>query len=453
MGAMRKLARQVLAFTVVGLLGTATYLALFVVLRGLGGQPASLLARLLVALPTSWVNARVTFGSRVAVHRAYAAGLAGLFVGAVLAAVTLLVLSRVDPHPTRVAELAALGATQLAAAAIRFAALRQVALTGAPQQSHQSHLAACSMVKEPQEDADRLLVTVGASMTSLLANPVLHLPRSADVALAPLELLLFSTDSVLVAEATAAGIDGFIVDWERRGKSRRQAGEGTQINEDTLEDLVRVRAATRRTVLCRIDGYGPWTAHQVERAIEAGADELLLPMVRNPQQVDRTLEHVAGRCSLGILIETQDGVQQAAQLARRPLSRVYVGLNDLRIDRGSASLFQPLVDGTVDEVRADVDPVPFGVAGLTLPDRGAPVPSRLLAAELVRLRASFTFLRRSFLADTAGRPLAPAVTQIRAALAQQAEVPLRQRRADRAALRSAVPADPPAFELSRRSVA
>ena len=290
-------------------------------------------------------------------------------------------------------------------------------------------------------------------MTALLSNPVRHLPRTVATAFAPLELLLFSTDPVLVAEATTAGIDGFIVDWERRGKSRRQAGEGTQINEDTLDDLVRVRAATRRPVLCRIDGYGPWTAQQVERAIEAGADELLLPMVRNPQQVDRTLDHVADRCSLGILIETREGVRQAAQLARRPLSRVYVGLNDLRIDRGSASLFQPLVDGTVDRGRADVGPVPFGVAGLTLPDRGTPVASRLLAAELVRQQASFTFLRRSFLADTAGRPLAPAVTQIRAALAQLSDAPLRQRRADRAALRSTVPADRSAPLLGRRSVA
>jgi hypothetical protein len=92
---------------------------------------------------------------------------------------------------------------------------------------------------------------------------------------------------------------------------------------------------------------------------------------------------------------------------------VYVGLNDLRIDRGSNDLFEPLIDGTVERIRAHVDGPRFGVAGLTLPDRGAPVPSRLLAAELIRLRADFTFLRRSFLADTAGRPLGPALAAIR----------------------------------------
>jgi hypothetical protein len=125
-------------------------------------------------------------------------------------------------------------------------------------------------------------------------------------------------------------------------------------------------------------------------------------MVRTPEQVDRTLDLVAGRCGLGILIETQDAVERAAALAARPLSRVYVGLNDMRIDRCSTELFRPLVDGTVDAVRAEVAQ-PFGVGGLTLPGRGYPVSADLLAAELVRTGADFTFLRRSFTADMAGR--------------------------------------------------
>ena len=126
----------------------------------------------------------------------------------------------------------------------------------------------------------------------------------------------------------------------------------------------------------------------------------------------------AGRAGLGILVETQDAVRVAGELARRPLSRMYVGLNDLRIDRRATCLFTPMVDGTVERVRAHAGAIPFGVAGLTLPGRGTPVPSRLLAAELARVQASFTFLRRSFLADTAGRPLAPAVAEIGRHLAE-----------------------------------
>jgi len=216
------------------------------------------------------------------------------------------------------------------------------------------------------------------------------------------DLFLFTVDADWGRDVVAAGAAGIVVDWERRGKARRQAGEGTQINGDTFEDLVRMRAATPGRLLCRINGFGAWTAGEVADAVAAGADEILLPMVRSTDQVDRTLDLVAGRCGLGILIETQDAVESAAAMATRPLSRVYVGLNDLRIDRRSTELFRPLVDGTVDAVRAVV-PQPFGVGGLTLPGGGFPVSSDLLAAELVRTGADFTFLRRAFTADMAGR--------------------------------------------------
>ena len=233
--------------------------------------------------------------------------------------------------------------------------------------------------------------------------------------LTPVDLLLFTVDPGFGRDVVAAGAAGIVVDWERRGKARRQAGEGTQINADTLEDLVRMRAATDGRLLCRVNGAGPWTAGEVEDALAAGADEILLPMVRTAEEVDRTLDLVAGRCGLGILVETQDAVDRVAELARRPLSRIYVGLNDLRIDRRSAELFRPLVDGTVDAVRAAVSQ-PFGVGGLTLPGGGFPVPGVLLAAELVRLRTHFTFLRRSFTADMAGRDPFVEVPRLLAAL-------------------------------------
>ncbi len=226
-----------------------------------------------------------------------------------------------------------------------------------------------------------------------------------------MDLLVFTVDPDRADEVVRAGAAGVIVDWERRGKARRQQGEGTQINEDTLDDLVRVRAATGGRVVCRVNGAGPWTAEEVDLAVAAGADEVLLPMARTVDDVDLALDAAAGRCGVGILVETQDAVDRVDELVRRPLARVYLGLNDLRIDRGSDALFEPLVDGTVDAVRSAVT-VPFGVAGLTRPDAGSPVPSRLLAAELARLDASFTFLRRSFHTDTAGRDLSVEVPRI-----------------------------------------
>jgi hypothetical protein len=236
------------------------------------------------------------------------------------------------------------------------------------------------------------------------------------------DLYLFSVDERWGADVVAAGAAGIVVDWERRGKARRQLGEGTQINADTPADLARMRAATDGRLLCRINGFGAWTAAEVDVAVGCGADEIMLPMVRTTDEVDRTLDLVAGRCGLGILIETQDAVRRAAELARRPLSRIYVGLNDLRIDRRSDQLFRPLVDGTVEDVRARVSQ-PFGVGGLTLPGGGFPVPGDLLAAELVRLATDFTFLRRSFTADMAGRDPFTEVPRLLASLAALRSAP------------------------------
>jgi hypothetical protein len=210
------------------------------------------------------------------------------------------------------------------------------------------------------------------------------------------------------------GATGVIVDWERRGKRRRQAACDTQINADTPDDLAAVRAATGGRVVCRVNGWGRWSPGEIDLALTLGADEVLLPMVRRSDEVDAALECVAGRCGLGILVETSDAVRRADELLQRPLRRVYVGLNDLMIDRGSGPLFAALVDGTVERLSQSTAAagIPFGVAGLTVPEGGHPVPCRLLAGELARLGASFTFLRRSFYADTAGRDVGAEVPRV-----------------------------------------
>ena len=231
----------------------------------------------------------------------------------------------------------------------------------------------------------------------------------------PFELLLFTTSVPVVSAAAAAGIDAIVVDWEARGKDVRQVGADTQINHDTLEDLERVRAVTAGTVICRINGPDVTTREEIEAAILAGADELLVPMVRHVDQVRRIHDLVAGRCGVGILVETNEAVSRASELGRLPLSRVFVGMNDLAIERGTPSIFTSLTDGTIDQVRQPFV-VPFGFGGLTLPHRGFPVPCHLLIGEMVRLRCSFSFLRRSFLRDVPLDRFDGAVADIRAAL-------------------------------------
>ncbi|GAA4868760.1 aldolase/citrate lyase family protein [Actinomycetospora straminea] len=261
-----------------------------------------------------------------------------------------------------------------------------------------------------------------------------------------MDLFVFSTSGPDVARLVGGGAAGAVIDWERRGKARRQLGEDTQINHDTPRDLRAVRAATTARVVCRINPVGRWTAGEVRRAVALGADEVLVPMLRRPDEVAHVVDLAAGRCGVAAMVETQDAVEAVDALVARPLARVYVGLNDLRIDRGArAGLFEPMVDGTVEHVRARVAAAghPFGVAGLTRPDAGHPVPSALLMAEMDRLGVDFTFLRRSFHADTADRDPAAEIGRIHAALALASTRDARRRAEDRAAFARAIAAAAP----------
>jgi len=216
------------------------------------------------------------------------------------------------------------------------------------------------------------------------------------------DLFLFSTDVEAIEPAVAAGVAGVVVDWERVGKRHRQSGADTQIGEDTAADLARVRAATAARVLCRVDNVRDLLPDQIEAAIAGGADEILLPMVRSAREIEDVLRQVDGRSDVGALIETVAALGELSEIATLPLARVYVGLNDLAIERRSTTIFAPLVDGTLDRIRRHFA-VPFGFGGLTVTDLGAPIACRLLIGEMARLGCAFTFLRRSYHADVRDR--------------------------------------------------
>lgn len=222
---------------------------------------------------------------------------------------------------------------------------------------------------------------------------------------ASIDLLLFTTDLAEARHSLDAGIDGFVIDWETAGKHDRQRGVDTEINSDTAEDVERLRSIRGARRFCRINRFGEWTPREIDEAIAAGATHLLLPMVETPREVEAYLRLVDARVHAGILVETRAACDAAPELAKLPLDRVYVGLNDLSISRRSPTLFEPFIDGLALALRECFEGTPFGIGGLTVVDRGAPVPALLLMSELARHDCHFTFLRRSFKRDVAGRDL------------------------------------------------
>lgn len=217
-----------------------------------------------------------------------------------------------------------------------------------------------------------------------------------------ISLLLFARQKKTIQNAIDQGLVEFMVDCEWRGKVRRQKGADTDTSYVSFEQLYELTSIPKAKINCRINGFGPWTDEEIETAVEAGVNRLFLPMVRSVSEVEYFLEKVNNRVKPIILVETDEAVKIATDLAKLPLAGIYVGLNDLAISRGSKVIFEPLLDGTMEHLREVFDNIAFGFGGVTLLGHGHPCPVEFLLTEMHRLQCSFSFLRRSFYRDIKG---------------------------------------------------
>jgi putative flippase GtrA len=124
-GAPRSLLGQALHFAAIGVFSTLAYLALFLLLRPLGAQPANLIALLTTALANTAANRRFTFGVRgsAGAARHQFEGLVVFAVGLALTSGALAMLHGLT-EPPRLVELTVLVLANLAATVVRFVLLR-----------------------------------------------------------------------------------------------------------------------------------------------------------------------------------------------------------------------------------------------------------------------------------------------------------------------------------------
>jgi hypothetical protein len=228
-----------------------------------------------------------------------------------------------------------------------------------------------------------------------------------------LEFVLFAKQPADVRRALDAGIESFMIDWEYRGKAERQLERDTEINRDSPEDLARLNELGCPKRYCRVNAMGDRTESEVELAVGAGATHIFLPLCESREEIRRFIAMIGDRAKACILVETDRAVENASEIAKEPVDMVYVGLNDLAISRHSRSIFEAVADRTVEKMAEIFSDRPFGFGGLTVVDGGSPVPCAYLMAEMTRLRTRFSFLRRSFKRDIAGRDMKREVATMR----------------------------------------
>ena len=152
------------------------------------------------------------------------------------------------------------------------------------------------------------------------------------------------------------------------------------------------------TVFVRVNNEAALLAADVSAAVAAGADGIVLPKVESPrqlEQLDATLardEHFAGRPQQGVrllvLIETPEGVVQAASIARASTRLVAMcfGAEDfstaMGIDPLQEGMSWPAQAVAVAAVAAGIHPL--GLAG-TVGDFSNPLAYRELAVHAKRI--------------------------------------------------------------------
>lgn len=203
----------------------------------------------------------------------------------------------------------------------------------------------------------------------------------------------------LAAFAVREGVDRIFVDLEVLGKDERQGHLNTVISRHTFDDLRRVRAAAPSAeLMARLNPVNPETRNEVDQAIEAGAQILMLPMFRGPEEVQAFADITGGRARICLLAETRGAIETIGACAAVPgVDEIHIGLNDLSLDLKLPFMFQPLAMGLVDRAAEQIRAAskPFGIGGLARVDEGL-LPARWILGEHARLGSSAAILSRTF---------------------------------------------------------
>lgn len=218
--------------------------------------------------------------------------------------------------------------------------------------------------------------------------------------------LMYITNSPEIAQiAETAGVDRIFIDLEYIGKTDRQGKMDTVQSNHTLEDVKRVsEAITTAELLVRINPIHDATdeycssEEEIDKAIENGAEMLMLPFFKTLDEAKRFLSAVNKRVKTMLLIETPEAVEIIDDILELDgIDCIHIGLNDLSLGYGKKFMFELLSDGTVERLCAKIREkgIPYGFGGIASLGKGM-IPAEMVIKEHYRLGSTCAILSRSF---------------------------------------------------------
>ena len=205
--------------------------------------------------------------------------------------------------------------------------------------------------------------------------------------------------------AQESGVDRIFIDMEYLGKETRQGGMDTVKSCHTIKDIENLRPLLNSSkLLVRVNpiheemGEIESSKVEIDNAIKAGADILMLPMIKTKEEVQKFVEFVDGRAKTMLLIETAEANENIDQILQvKGIDEIHIGLNDMHLAYKKHFMFELLIDGTVERLckKFRDKNIPYGFGGIARLGYGM-LPAENVIIEHYRLGSTRAILSRSF---------------------------------------------------------
>ena len=220
-----------------------------------------------------------------------------------------------------------------------------------------------------------------------------------------LKLMYITNRPEIATIVENAGVERTFVDMEYIGKSIRQGGMDTVQSHHTIEDIRAVKKVLKASqVMVRCNPIHEATneyvssKEEIDAAINAGADILMLPYFKTPKEVEKFVRFVDGRVKTLPLVETTQAVDSIDDILQIDgIDEIFIGLNDLSLGYGMKFMFELLTNGMVERLceKFKKKGIPYGFGGIASLGKGM-LPSEKVIVEHYRLGSTCAILSRSF---------------------------------------------------------
>lgn len=214
-----------------------------------------------------------------------------------------------------------------------------------------------------------------------------------------LTLMYITNDPAIALIAEKNGVQRIWIDLETLGKEKRQHNIDSVKSHHTINDIETISGLlTVSELLVRINPIHPGSKSEIDKVISAGADMIMLPMWKTPEEVKDFLDMVNGRVKTTLLLETKEAVDNIDEvLAMGGFDEIHIGLNDLHLSYGLSFMFELLSNGIVEMLcdKFRKAGIPYGFGGIARIGEGT-LPAEKIIMEHYRLGSTRAILSRSF---------------------------------------------------------